>query len=242
MFDRGKYEKISDMVYVIANRVVLKMNVSLSYYTNDNKRINYHREVEYPSQKINSNLINIKRQFDYYLSIEHTVDKSYIRIGITEMMKIQQALHEAYKFFSDKIYANLYAKKDGELILYMNPNPIVITDLPQGKYLQFEPCVYIDFRGESQRGLRMYLSSKDSYCDISINRLEGLIYIMDNFNLFQSGQIMLNYFGRPDFGTNLWSFDKEPDTEEDANFSGKDGREVTIKKNESYFDRMKKLE
>ena len=60
-----------------------------------------------------------KRNFDYYLTIEHTINKDYIRIGVTEMMKLQYALHEAYKFFTDSKYSNLYAKKDDDLILYM---------------------------------------------------------------------------------------------------------------------------
>ena len=67
MIDRSKYEKITDDIMIIANRVVLRMNVSLSYYNQESKRYNFHREVEYYSQKANKNLINIKRNFDYYL-------------------------------------------------------------------------------------------------------------------------------------------------------------------------------
>ena len=61
MIDYSKYEKITDDIMIIANKVVLRMNVGLSYYTTENKRINFHREVEYYSQKANKNLINIKR-------------------------------------------------------------------------------------------------------------------------------------------------------------------------------------
>ena len=115
MINRNNLEKISDNVMIIANRVILKMNVALSYYI-ENKRMNFHGEVEYYSQKTNSNLVNIRRNFDYYLSIEHVTNKDYIRIGVTEMMKLQYALHEAYKFFIDPKYSNLYVKKDDELI------------------------------------------------------------------------------------------------------------------------------
>ena len=80
MIDYNKYEKISDTIMIIANRVVLKMNVGLNNYMNENKRISFHREVEYYSSKANKNLINIKRQFDYYLSIEHTETKAYIEL------------------------------------------------------------------------------------------------------------------------------------------------------------------
>ena len=112
MIDYSKYEKISDDIMIIANRIILRMNVGLSYYTSDNKRINFHREIEYYSQKANKNLINIKRNFDYYLTIEHTINKDYIRIGINDIIKLRYALHEAYKFFTCKEYKDLYAKNN----------------------------------------------------------------------------------------------------------------------------------
>ena len=243
VMDRSNYEKFTDDIMVIANRVILRMNVGLSYYI-DNKRINFHKEVEYYSSKTNSNLINIKRNFDYYLSIENVLTKDFIRIGITEITKLQYGLHEAYKFFTDPKYSNLYAKSDGDLILYMRVDPITLTGFPQDKFLQFEPCIYTDFRGDPQRGLRMYLSSMESYCDISINRLEGFIYIIDNINLFQSAQIMLNYIERPEFGTNLFSYSSNTiqDSDEELNFQGKEGRNISSHKPISYFDKMRNLE
>lgn len=242
MIDYSKYEKITDDIMIIANRVILRMNVGLSYYNQENKRYNFHREVEYYSQKANKNLINIKRNFDYYLTIEHVINKDYIRIGLRDILKLRYALDESYKFFTDSRYRNLYAKKDGELILYIKPDPIIITDLSMDKYLQFEPIVYTDFRGEAQRGLRMYLSSKESYCDISINNLEAFKYIIDTINLYESAQLMLNYIERPTFGTNLYTFNTEPEDEADIDFEGKEGRKISSTKNLSYFDKMKGLE
>lgn len=242
MIDHSKYEKITDDIMIIANRVILKMNVGLSYYTSENKRINFHREVEYYSQKANKNLINIKRNFDYYLSIEHTIKKDYIRIGISDIIKLRYALDEAYKFFIDIKYQNIYAKSNGELIMLQHPDPIIITGLSMDKYLQFEPCIFTNFRGEAERGLRMFLSSNESYCDISINRLEAFKYIIDSINLFECAQNMLNYIERPEYGYNLYSFNTEPEIEE-PEFSGKEGRKPEGQKsNLSYFDKMKGLE
>lgn len=240
--DRTKYEKITDDIMVIANRVLLRMNVALAFYNNEKKRTTFHREVEYFSDKTNSNLINIKRNFDYYLSIEHVITKDYIRIGLSEIMKLRHALDKAYEFFTHPKYANLYVKQDGELILYMNPEPIIITGLPQDKYLRFEPCVYLDFRGETQMGLRMYLSSESSYCDISINRLDAFMYIINTINLFESAQLMLNYFQRPELGYNKYAFNTEPEDDDEMSFEGKDNRKPTSTKNLSYFDKMRNLE
>lgn len=241
--DRSNYEKITDDIMVLANRVMLRMNVSLAYYTTDNsKRIGFHREIEYYSTKANMNLINIRRNFDYYLSIEHIINKDFIRIGVSEMMKLQYGLHEAYKFFTDSKYSNLYAKSGDDLIVYMRTEPIVVSGLPQDKFLQFEPCVYTDFRGDPQRGLRMYLSSMESYCDISISKLEGFIYTIDTFNLFQSAQEMLNYIERPEFGTNLFSYTSDMEPDIDTNFQGQEGRTIQSNKSLSYFDKMRNLE
>ena len=241
MPDRIKYEKITDEIMIIANRVDLRMNVNLASYIN-NKRIEYHREVEYYSQKAHKNLINIKRNFDYYLTIEHLVNKNYIRIGLTDITKLKRALNESYKFFTEPKYKNLYVKKDGELILYMNPDPILITGLSMDNYLKFEPCIYTNFRGESERGLRMYLSSEEAFCDISLNKLEAFIYIIESINLYESAQLLLNYIQRPEFGYNLYTFNTEPEIDVEGNFEGKDGREVKNKQNMSYFDKMKNLE
>ena len=84
------------------------------------------------------------------------------------------------------------------------------------KYLMFEPCVYLNFRGETEQGLRMYLSSRSSYCDISLNRLEAFIYTINNFNLFESAQLMINYFQRPEYGSNLYSCNVEPEVAVDC--------------------------
>lgn len=241
MIDYSKYEKITDDIMIIANKVVLRMNVGLSYYTTENKRINFHREVEYYSQKANKNLINIKRNFDYYLTIENIVTRDYIRIGINDIIKLRYALREAYKFFTDMKYKDLYVKSNGDLIMMSHPDPIIITDLPMDKYLQFEPSIYTNFRGEPERGLRMFLSSTESYCDISINRLEGFIYIIESINLFECAQNMINYIERPEYGTNLFTFNTEPEVRE-GDFEGKEGRTLSNKSNVSYFDKMKGLE
>jgi len=242
MLDRANYEKITDDIMVLANKFVLKMNVALSFYNNDNKRINFHREVEYYSQKAYKNLINIRRTFDYYLSIENIKTKDYVRISITDMLKLQYGLEQVYKFFTDSKYQDVYAKKDGELIIYRMPTPIVISGLTMDKYLQFEPCIYVNFRGETEQGVRMYLSSQEVYCDISLNRLEGFIYIINNINLFESAQAMLAYIERPELGYNLFSYNTEPMFENEGDFAGKDGREVKPAGNVSYFDKMRNLE
>lgn len=88
----------------------------------------------------------------------------------------------------------------------------------------------------------MFLSSTQSYCDISISNLEAFKYIIDTINLYESAQLMINYIERPDFGTNLYTFNTEPNDEASADFEGKEGRKIKLDKNLSFFDKMKGLE
>ena len=169
-------------------------------------------------------------------------------IGISDMLKLKIGINEAYKFFTDPKYKNLYmkTKKEGTLILYENPDPVIITDLSMGNYLKFEPSIYENMHGELNRSIRIYLSSEVSYYDIPLRNFMGFKYFIDNFNMFESAQIMINYIQRPEFGTNLYNVKSEyyNDPEENNNFSGRTGRTVTNDKtsHQSYFDKMKGLE
>ena len=90
MLDRSNYEKITDDIMVLANKFVLKMNVALSFYNNDNKRINFHREVEYYSQKAYKNLINI-------LLLLHTKQGAYRYGSITRYFNCHHRMNSRIK-------------------------------------------------------------------------------------------------------------------------------------------------
>ncbi len=232
-----KIDKISDEVYNIGPNVVLKFNVSLSKVSN-NKRYHFHKEYEYSAKNIDGqqSLVTIKRNFDYYLSIENIQkdsngNKVFIRIGPQEYMIFKKSLDEAIAWFTDKKYAKLFVRDKGRLIL-MSPTPeFKIHNLPMQKYIEIFPII-ID-RGMSnsdkEPGVRMILGNSSSYVDINVDRLMGLYYTISTFNMYQTAVIVLNYLQRPEFGTNRVVMESSfsPNKERRRANDNIDGRYVT---------------
>lgn len=209
-----QYEKISDDVYQIAFNVILKFNVNLSRTSDAFGRQFYHKEFEYDSKNSNFPLISIKRNFDYYLSIENvrvndtTNIKEFIRIGVEEIMLLKQMLNQAAQWFTSTEYKDLYVVHNNQLIMTSKIEPLIIEHLPMDKYISIEPwvCTIVE---EQVPGVRMYISDRNNYADIPINRFMGLVYTINTMNMYQSAQLMLSYIGRPEFGFNMTTFTKE---------------------------------
>ena len=207
----NKVDKISDDVYTIAPNIILKFNTSLSRI-NTGKRYHYHKEYEYPSKVDDTpTLVTIKRSFDYYLSIENNQkeangEKLFIRIGPAEYYIFKKGLEETIAWFTDMKYAKLFTKNRGQIVV-MPPVPeFRISNLPMNKYIHLSPTV-ID-RGMSnmdkEPGVRIELSNPSYYIEISVDRLMGLYYTINSFNMYQCALSMVNYLGRPEFGTNRY--------------------------------------
>lgn len=211
-----QYEKISDDVYFLGTNLVLRFSVVLARYGTDGKRYHFHKEIGYRVQKSGNSYMAglIRRSFDYYLSIENqnrTKDgeKEFIRIGVSEFIAIRNALQEAALWFTDSKYEKLYVRKNSKLIMTSPIPKINIPGLPMNKYLRLEPCIIAREVGDdySEPGVIMYLSSEINYVKMNINRFMGLVYLFESINMYQSAQIMLNYLGRPELGTNMYCFD-----------------------------------
>lgn len=233
-----QYDKISDDIYFIGNNTIMKFNVSLSKDIN-NMRSHFHKEFKYNSKYSNCNsLVTIKRSFDFYISIENIKKddsgiKEFIRIGVSEILLVRYKLQEVLKWFTSNEFQNLYGKKGKKLLILGRVSNIIIDRLPMNKYIEFEPTV-CDYDTESVPGVRMYLSSKTNYVDINVDRLMGLIYLMDSINMYESAQLMINYLQRPENGTNLYSFtgqEAEMETKTIEGVRAKEGRRIPIKNN-----------
>jgi hypothetical protein len=210
LITHAKYSKISDDIMFLGNNTILKMNVVFNYNTESFGKVSYHREYEYMDQKGDTQ-VSMKRTFDYYISIENTKNinrytKEFIRIGMSEIRLVRLTLNNIIRWFNDPEFAGLYRMKGNKYILAMKITPISIPNLPMGKSLIFEPIVYEMGNGETGPGVRIYLSSTTNVIDLPLNRFMGFAQAMDDVNLFMCAQNMLNYLGRPEFGTNMHSF------------------------------------
>lgn len=205
----SEYNKISDLVMFIGQNCVLKFNVILNYESKDGGIENFHKEFQYYSKKNCVNQYTINRRFDYYLTLENQYAndigfKESIIIGNTEMIMFKFLLKSAMDWFMDSRYSDMYANKDGVLIM-VNPQSAKKVVL-RSKYVEIEPIVYVDQDGNYDFGIRLYLNSDTNYTELSFNRLCGLYYVIDTMNLYQSAITLINYLQRPEFGTNLTSY------------------------------------
>lgn len=202
-----KYDKISDDVYTLGPNTVLRFNVSLSKITSDGKRYHYYKEFEYQSRASNQDtLITVKRNYDYYLSIENvqknrtTDDKAFIRIGIQEYPKFRAQLEVVYSWFHSKEFKRLFARNKGKLVLTSPVPEDAINGYPQNKFIRFVPTIIDKGEGKDrlEPGIEMDLSSYDNYVLMNYDRFMGLYYLIANFSMYQAAQNLVGCLGLPE--------------------------------------------
>lgn len=239
-FDINNYEKISDDIYSLGFNMILRFYVVLNRYSDKFGKENYHREYEYYSGQSRSIVRNIRRSFDYHLTIENerntdALQKDYINIRAHHMMKFIRTMEIGMSWFSDERYADMYQIKNSHLILVNHPKPLRL-DLDLGRSITFEPIVYSDRLNNECQGVRMYLNQDSNYCDMSLDKYIGLYYIVSKMDMYNIACSMVNYLNR-DIGENVLSFDNRGGTEQrprkpayiesknkEANAGGKTGR------------------
>lgn len=219
------YEKISDICMWLSNDYVLKFTVELNKHNDKYGKSNFYKEIGYTIDE--DYRVNINRDFIYYLSIESikkTLDgnKLNIRIGLNDIYFLKYKLEQAISWFTDKYFENLFARdNNNKIVMTMKPNPIKI-DLSFGNYIEIEPSIFtFDNTLEQLTGVRIYLSSDSNSLFMNVNTLFGFKYFIDTFNMYQSAQNMLNFLGRPEYGTNYFEYSP-----------------VKSKQNEGFFNRI----
>lgn len=206
------YEKISDELMWLSKNWILKFTVVLNKYSDKFGRQNYHKEVGY--WKNNEYCININRVFDYYLSIESSTkddfgNKQSIQIRLTDMYIFVFKLNQVSEWFTAANNSGLFAKKNGKIIMVGGTQPIKVL-LSFDNYIEFEPSILNLDNGDQLIGVRMYLNSDRETLFIDINRFLAFKYFIENFNMYQSAQMMINYLQRPELGTNMFDMGNAP--------------------------------
>lgn len=202
------YDRLSDDLYYLGNSTVVRFNVSLGRVNeNDGTKVSYHKEFMYPSNKYSNfdDQITMRRSFSYYLTIEKIdAREASIMIRVQDILLLRAKLHEALNWFND----NTFGIKQQRLYVVNRPKSIIIDNLPDNKYISLDPIV-IEWEntGDQQQGIRLSFSEGSVYADISIDKFYGFVYTIDTLNMYESAQLLLNYFGRPDYGTNLIRFE-----------------------------------
>lgn len=204
----NNYQKITDFIMALSHDYVLKFNVELNRDTKNNERENYHKEFGYYVN--NDYRVNIYRDMNPYLSIESVVrndqNRIQIRIGMRDIYFFKLKLNEVIQWFTKEEFKTLFVKKDNRIIIPVKVNPIIVK-VSFGEYIEFEPST-ITIGNEQYIGVKVYLNSDNISFFMGINTLLSLNYFIDTFNMYQSSQLMLNYLGRPENGTNYIEYGK----------------------------------
>jgi hypothetical protein len=166
----------------------------------------------YYSKPAGSNVITIRRDFRYFLSIDSIritdsiPNRISILIGVDDIIGFRMLLTGALEWYHNPNYAGLYISKDGSIRITKQVEPIRYV-LANGKdFIMLEPMVYVSHFNDEEPGIRMYLSSEDTYIGIPITRFRGLVYVVNTIDMYSLACIMVNYLQRPEYGTNVTNY------------------------------------
>lgn len=227
------YDAISDKILWFDNNFSLSFTVKLTRKDKNGNRSHFHREYVYSSQYINSDQsISIKRNYDYFLSIEDIKRTTYIQIRVNDMIMLKMIITNIVTQLTDE---SLWAIKGNKLIKKnTGQQPLMLSNLVMNKWISFECIPLLDFENRWSKGVRMTLSDQSIFVDMTIDTFMGFAYIIDSFNMVQQSAIMVNYINSPGvYGANRSNIEE---TAEQIN--GFSGKQRTIQSsNKSFFDK-----
>lgn len=203
-----EYDSISDKMFWFNQDTYLSFTVKLTRKDKDGNRNHYHSEYIYDSQYIDTQYgISIKRQYDYYLSINSTNswDKLFIQIRIQNMIMLNMVLKQITNILLNN---ELWVEKNGRLMTKGTISPLVVTGLPMNKWLQFEATPIINPDGKYSKGVRITLSDNNRFVDINMDQFLGFTYLMGSIDMLQLAATLINYIPNSEiYNTNRMNID-----------------------------------
>lgn len=189
------YDKITDDLMYIGYGTILQCSLSLSRRDRNNQRVSFHKEYSYMKngERVNS----IKRSYSCNLIINNYNTKSYVMIGLNDIILMRYRLEQVEKWFQ-----TCFGIKDNKLYITRQQKPIVVDSLAEGKWIEFLPTVITKDDGTQMQGISMNLYN-ECVVDVTIDNFYGMKYVFDSINLIDMANHMIGYLRRPQFGTNF---------------------------------------
>lgn len=206
------YDRISDKVMWLGFGVTLNFNIDLFFQKKDirtgtKNKENFHREYMYKNNPDDPYRVKIVRDFTYYFSIEYNNRdiKERVIIGPEQIYFLIFNLKKVIQWFvgENGINTVFLKRKDGKLFIPTHPEPIKIN-LAFGNYIEFEPAID-NSSGYETIGVKTYLNSDGIFFFMNSDTLFSLYHMLSTCNMYALAQNMLNYIGRPEYGTNSYN-------------------------------------
>lgn len=197
------YNKIESLICFVGRKAVLKMNVILSDTKAERYRdLSYHMETDFYSSSADRRMVNIKLNYRYFLSLEtigkENTKREYLIINDSDIFQFREALRGLH---TELTASDLYAEREGKLTM-VRDSPSFGVRLAFKNKVVFHASTITDSEDFKHPGALMYINSKDLMIPLTVRDVEGLLYQFDTINLFHMAQELVNYFGRPEDGTN----------------------------------------
>lgn len=197
------YNKIESLICYVGGKAVLKMNVILSDAKAERYRdLSFHMETDFYSKPADRRLVNIRLEYRYFLTLEtigkYNTRREYLVINDSDIIQFREALRGIH---AEITASDLYAEREGKLTM-VRDSPSFGVRLSFKNKVVFHASTITDSEDFNHPGALMYINSKDLVIPLSVRDIEGLLYHFETINLFQMAQELVNYFGRPEDGTN----------------------------------------
>ena len=196
-------EKLERVIYYPCSGLCLKHQVSFSNIIKQNKRrksevsiFNYKTNKYSDTTEVNK--INLESSDFLILEITNVDKKIYkdeisICISYPHLISLKKVIDEALSW-SDE-YDNLYIETRDERIV-LNGDYYSLQaqsdNFVGNRYIIIKPELY-ETDDEIEEGFRIFFSDTISV-GISLTQMEGLYDFIDNFNLYESSQLLINYY------------------------------------------------
>ena len=80
--------------------------------------------------------------------------------------------------------------------------------------------------------------------DLPLSKFQALLYSIQSINMYESAQLLLNYIGRPENGSNLVEFEEnsmlKTSEQQEKNMTGIENRTIG-KQKRSFFDKLDEI-
>lgn len=208
-------ETVSDLLLRLNQELSLKMNVRFGH-TNmkTNERESYIKGYLIDGQRYpdNPRVVSIKRDFDYYLSIESWSNRTmYFQMRPVNMISVLNAFNRAYNWLVNE---KLWKYRDNTLYLINEPDEIFIYNLyPKDVTVGIKATVMYDDQGNFCRGIRLTIGDRLNFSDIGMNNFGAMCYILKTLDMYTAACTIVNslpsVYLEPTFVKNLVYYNPE---------------------------------